>query len=133
MSESSILSEIEAACSHHRICVLPRNPKKLYCSVWSMPDTKFHIGVIWRQNVGGFEKGRSFIRLGQAGLADFTGFLFGSGRRLEIEVKTDTGELNGSQEAFRDLALSAGILYGVARSYDGCCKLLEGWGLKANG
>ena len=132
MSESRVLAEIEAAASHYRICVLPRNPKKLYCSVWSMADPSYHVGVIWRQNTGGFQKGHSFIRLGMSGQADFTGWLFKTGQRIEIEAKSQKGELSPSQVSFHALAQATGLLRGTVRSYDDACDLFQSWGLKCS-
>lgn len=131
MSESRILSEIESCCMTYKLCVLPRNPMKLCVSVWSMPDPAFHVGVIWRQNVGGFRKGRSFIRLGMPGEADFTGWLFKTGQRIQIEAKTAKGTLSPSQESHRVLCLKTGVLWGVARSYGDCEMVLKSWGLES--
>ena len=130
MKENLVMAEIEAACSHYRFCILPRNPKTLYTSVWTVPDPDFHAGVLYRQNVGGFKKGRSFIRLGLPGLADFSGWRFKDGRRLQIEAKSAKGVLSLDQIAHRDLCLKTGVLWGLARSYEDCVKLLESWGLK---
>lgn len=139
MSESGVLSEIEAAAVHHRICVLPRNPKKLSCSVWSMPDTRYHVGVIWRRNTGALKQGNRFIRFGMPGDSDFTGWLFAvsaEGRRegarlIELEAKQPGKALSPNQEAKRALAQATGVLWGRASSYDEACALFKFWGLKS--
>lgn len=129
MSESRILAEIEACCAHHKICVLPRNPKKLACSVWVMPDPAYHVGVIWRQNTGGMLKGKQFVRFGLPGTPDFTGWLFKSGIRLSIEAKAVLGVLTPDQLSFASLARFTGTLHGVIRSYEDCDVWLKQIGL----
>ena len=77
-------------------------------------------GKYWRNNVGGVyydsKKGKQFVRFGVKGQADITGIR--DGRRIEIETKTKEGKLNLDQEMFRDMILSQGGLYFVARSVD---------------
>lgn len=130
MTESRILSEIEACCSHYKICVLPRNPKKLSISVWAMPDPVFHVGVIWRQNAGGAKYESRFVRFGLPGTPDFSGWLFKTGQRIGIEAKTSKGKSSLDQIAHWGLAHLTNSLVGIARSYDSCAILLESWGLR---
>ncbi len=127
MSENVVLASIESAAVFHKICVLPRNPSKLPVSVWKMPDPNYHVGVIWRQNVGGFQKGKSFIRLGLPGIPDFIGFRFATGQFWTIEAKASKGTLSPDQAAFANLCVSTGVLTGVVRSYEDANALFKRW------
>ena len=136
MSESKVLAEIESAASHVGFCVLPRNPKSLPCSVWSMPDPHFHVGVIWRQNTGAVKIGRRFVRFGVPGLPDFIGWLFPDrakerpiGQFLTIEAKSGRSTRSPDQAAFGLLAAKTGVVDGVAASYDEAIALFRCWGL----
>jgi hypothetical protein len=128
MSETRVLSEIEAACAHHKICVLPRNPNSMMCSVWDLADLEYHVGIIWRCNTGALKAGRRFIRFGLPGIPDFEGWRFKDGRRLTIEAKSAKGSLTPDQRAYAYLAERSNILAGVVRSYDECATLLKTWG-----
>lgn len=130
MTESSVLVEIEMACMAYKICVLPRNPKTLACSVWSMPDPLHHSGVVRRVNTGALKAGNRFIRFGLPGIPDFEGWRFSDGRTLAIEAKSATGTLSPDQRAYAALAARTGVLVGLARSYDECAMLLETWGFE---
>ena len=72
---------------------------------------------LWRQNTGAARVGRRFIRFGVPGQADLTGILPG-GRRLEIEVKSDTGRQTDDQRNFQNMIERFGGLYVLARSVD---------------
>ena len=129
--ESLVNKEIESALMHFRICVLPA-PKdigKLPVSPWSMPDLSHHVGIAWRQNTGYAKFGRRAVRFGIPGQADWTGWLFPSGRRLQLEAKSADGRLTSHQEANRVLCLKTGVLWGLARSYGDAFWILKGWGL----
>lgn len=129
MSESHVLLEIEAACAHHKICVLPRNPKRLSCSVWAMPDPAYHHGVIWRVNTGVARYRNQFVRFGMPGDADFSGWIFSSSKRIELEAKCGKAKLSPDQVVRGALCLRTGLLYGVVRSYADCDELLTAWGV----
>jgi hypothetical protein len=75
------------------------------------------ICTVWRSNTGSLKDhtGR-MVTFGVPGQADISGLLHGSGRRLEIEVKTATGRLRPSQETFRRVIEMAGGIYILARS-----------------
>lgn len=128
MSETRVLSEIESACAHHKICVLPRNPNSMTCSVWELPDLGYHAAVIWRVNTGALKVGSRFVRFGLPGIPDFSGFSFKTGRAMAIEAKSAKGSLTPDQRAYAALATRSGILYGVVRSYEDCVELLKTWG-----
>jgi len=84
---------------------------------------------VWPQPSGLFldPRTRSPVRAGVKGCADLTGILAG-GRRLEVECKTGTGKLHGSQPAFRDMILAMGGLYIVAQSVEDCREQLAAEG-----
>jgi hypothetical protein len=130
--EALVNQEIAQALMHFHFCVLP-DPKdlhKLSVSPWSLPDLSHHIGIAWRQNTGALAAGRRFVRFGIPGAADWTGWIFGSGRRFQIEAKSAKGTLSRDQVANRDLCAQTGVLWGLARSYDDAVTTLECWGLK---
>lgn len=127
MSENRVLDQIEAAAAHAGFCVLPRNPKKLACSVWDMPDPAYHKGVLWRTNTGAIRVEKRFIRFGLPGVPDFTGWLFSNGRRIDIEAKTDNGKLSPAQKAYSGLCLKTGVMWGMARSYGEAAALFDLW------
>lgn len=70
----------------------------------------------WRQNTGVAQAGDRSIRFGVPGQADITGVA--NGRRVEIEVKSETGRLRPEQRAFQSRVTEAGALYLVARCLD---------------
>lgn len=130
--ESRVNVEISQALMHFKFCVLPM-PKdlwKLHVSPWSMADSEFHIGIAWRENTGLAKYENRAVRFGIPGKADWTGWLFPSGRRFQIEAKSAKGVLSKDQQANRDLCLKTGVPWGLARSYDDCVMILESWGLK---
>ena len=73
---------------------------------------------LWRQNAGRVQliNGR-WMDLAPAGAADLTGIL-ADGRRLEIEVKSATGQQREAQRAWQRMILSKGGVYILARSVD---------------
>ena len=128
MSETRVMSEIEAACAHHKSCVLPRNPSSMTCSVWDLADLDYHVGVLWRVNTGALRSGKRFIRFGLPGNPYFEGSRFKDGRRLTIEAKSAKGSLTPDQRSYANLAARSNILAVVVRSYEECAVLLKEWG-----
>lgn len=47
-----------------------------------------------------------------------------------IEIKTDSGDLADTQEAFRDRIKALGGKYAIARSYEAVRDILVGWGCR---
>lgn len=83
----------------------------------------------WRQNTGGASYtsaggGRRFIRFGVPGGGDISGIL-ACGKRLELEVKTDTGRIREDQKNFGAMIQRMGGLYGVVRSEADAKELLD--------
>lgn len=80
------------------------------------------IALVWRQNTGAAKAtygGRTrFIRFGVVGAADITGYIRGSGRRLEIEVKRPGGKTTASQDYYGRAINEGGALYFVAHSVE---------------
>lgn len=69
----------------------------------------------WRQNSGMVFVGKRMIKLGTEGLPDI--FAVHNGTLHGLEVKTATGKLRPSQEAFRDkMLLERNCEYHVVRS-----------------
>lgn len=130
--EGRVNQEIAVAAMHLHICVLPM-PKdlwKLHVSPWSLADSAFHVGIIWRQNTGMAKYEQRAVRFGIPGAADWTGWLFGTGRRFEIEAKSANGRLTADQTIHRDLCLKTGVLWGCVTSYAECVALFESWNLR---
>ena len=75
---------------------------------------------LWRQSAGVMRTpdGQRTYSVGLSGAADITGWIKGSGRRIEIEVKGPGGTLRKSQEHFKSLCEKGGVLYIEARSID---------------
>lgn len=71
----------------------------------------------WRNNTGALkdETGR-LIRFGLPGSTDISGIIAPSGRRLEIECKTETGRLRPEQAAFGEMIVRQGGVYILART-----------------
>ena len=89
-------------------------------------------GSLWRANVGAHtirDPGRRprFMRFGRPGQADLTGILAGSGRRLEVEIKTSRGVLSERQRDFAGEIQRMGGLYAVVRSADELEGVLDEW------
>lgn len=79
--------------------------------------------VCWRQAVGSFRHLYSdgIIKIGVEGMADIGGVL-SDGRCLQVETKTATGRLREAQIAWREMVISMGGLYVLARSPDDACR-----------
>lgn len=58
------------------------------------------------------------LRYGQPGMADLSGLLGPSGRRVELEVKAPRGRLSEQQERWGEMVRSRGGLWIVARSVE---------------
>jgi hypothetical protein len=70
----------------------------------------------WRANSGVAHAGNRTVRFGVPGQADITGVA--NGRRVEIEVKSDTGRVRPGQRAFAERITAAGAVYVIARCLD---------------
>ena len=81
---------------------------------------------IWRQNTGAARIGDAYVRFGLPGQADITGWIVGSGRRIEIEVKTPGGAQSQDQKNFQHLCDAHGVLYVLARSVDDAVSAIDG-------
>ncbi len=73
---------------------------------------------LWRVNTGvalplGSER---VTRFGVRGQADLSGIIRGSGRRLEIEVKSPMGRVSTQQSRWGQMIIRFGGIYIVARS-----------------
>lgn len=107
----------ETRIQSHILAQLSREPR---CAVL-MPDGRM-LGaaqpdaIFWRQNTGAARAGDRLIRFGVPGQADITGVV--RGRRVDIEVKTETGRQSGDQRAYQSRITSAGAIYVLARSLD---------------
>lgn len=72
----------------------------------------------WRANTGAaMARGRR-IHFGKKGQGDISGLIAPSGRRLEVEVKSDNGQQSPEQIAFQRLIESHGGLYVLAHDLD---------------
>jgi hypothetical protein len=81
---------------------------------------------VWRNNSGvawlrttrdrRHPDGMMPVRFGIPGQADFTGIIAPSGRRIEIECKSDTGRQSVDQRAFEEMIREAGGIYLLVRS-----------------
>lgn len=73
---------------------------------------------LWRQNTGVARMGPDrVVRFGVPGQADLTGILPG-GRRLEIEVKSPTGQQTPEQRNYQRMVERFGGVYVLARSVE---------------
>jgi hypothetical protein len=80
------------------------------------------VGVeVWSAPTGMFMG----YRFGRNGQADYTGIILGSGRRIEIEVKTKEGVLSKDQEEFRDMIVGAGGWYVVVTDPEEAVRKVE--------
>jgi hypothetical protein len=129
--ESPILREIEYCLSHYGFFVIPRDTRASHgdgWSIWKEIDPTRYVGVIWRSNTGAMRNERKrLVRFGVPGLPDFAGWLFSTGQRISLEVKTQEGKLTVDQQAYLALAYQTGILSAVVRSYKDCEQLLTEW------
>lgn len=84
---------------------------------------------IWRANtgVGWFANGQPArktdpgaypVKFGTPGQGDISGLVLPSGRRLEIETKTERGRQSDDQKSFQTMIERFGGLYVLARSLD---------------
>lgn len=127
---SALNSTIELCASTYKIYIVPRDPRRLSCSVWSMVDPHYHDGVLWRQNSGGFKAGRSFVRTGPPGLGDFMGFKFFTGQMMILEGKAGKDKISPNQAELHELAHHQGALAGVVSDWESCAALFESWGFR---
>lgn len=72
---------------------------------------------LWRANTGVAKMGPRTVRFGIPGQADLTGIL-DDGRRLEVEVKSDTGKQTEAQRRFQKMIEKFGGVYVLARSVE---------------
>ncbi len=81
---------------------------------------------IWRQNTGVFLTldGRDKVSVGVPGAADLSGIMI-DGRRLEIEVKTETGRQSLKQERYMKMIRAMNGIYILTRSLPDCLKQLK--------
>ena len=79
---------------------------------------------IWRANVGAARIGTRVVRFGIPGQADLTGIL-SDGRRLEIEVKSETGQQTRDQGSFQRMIERFNGIYILARSVEDVQEALE--------
>lgn len=71
---------------------------------------------VWRANTGvAFNSSGRPIRFGHVGQGDISGII-NDGRRLEIEVKSNSGHLSPEQIAFQNTIVRFGGVFIVARS-----------------
>jgi hypothetical protein len=81
---------------------------------------------IWRAATGKLQTpDGKWVQFGLPGQADLSGIVVGSGRRLEVEVKTETGRLSVRQVAFQDMIRASGGIYLTVRSPEEARALLE--------
>jgi len=66
----------------------------------------------WRQNTGAVRTATGMVRFGIPGQADITGVV--SGKRFEIECKSDRGKVSDAQRQFGLRMIECGGLYVVA-------------------
>lgn len=79
---------------------------------------------IWRVNTGAVKTADRFIRYGIPGMADISGILAPSGRRIEIECKAATGRQSEAQRNWQAMIEKHGGLYILARSVDDVARAL---------
>lgn len=72
---------------------------------------------LWRANVGVARMGKRVVRFGVPGQADLSGILPG-GIRLEIEVKTNSGQQTPQQKNYQRIIERFGGVYVLARCVD---------------
>lgn len=73
---------------------------------------------VWPQPTGAAFRGSTMIRYGVIGSADISGIMIGSGKRLEVEVKTRSALQSVEQRSFEQMIKSSGGYYFVARSVE---------------
>lgn len=96
---------------------------------------------IWRANtgVGWFangqparktDRGAYAVKFGTPGQGDISGLVLPSGRRLEIECKTERGRQSDDQKSFQRMIETFGGLYVLARSLEDVDRALEALGVR---
>lgn len=96
---------------------------------------------IWRANTGmGWfkdgeparktDRGAYPVRFGTPGQGDITGLVLPSGRRLEIECKTERGRQSDDQKSFQRMIVSFGGIYLLARSLEDVDRALAALGVR---
>lgn len=101
--ESVIQREIENSLGHGRIRLWRQQAGRVYVVPYREAQRKGARG--------------SWMDLAPAGAADLTG-IYADGRRLEIEVKTPTGQQRAAQIAWQQMIQSRQGVYILARSVD---------------
>lgn len=71
------------------------------------------------------ESDARFVRYGLKNGGDITGMFRGTGRRLEVETKSDTGRVKDDQAAFGQAVNGGGGLWVIARSIDDVADALK--------
>lgn len=79
---------------------------------------------LWRVNTGAALGRAGFVRFGLPGMADISGIQFGTGKRIEIEAKTETGRQTPEQKRWQLMIERFGGVYILARSIDDVRKVL---------
>ena len=74
--------------------------------------------VFWRSNTGAAQLGNRYVAFGLRGAADLTGCIAPFGRRVEIELKTETGRQSEDQKKFQAMIEAVGGLYILSRDVD---------------
>jgi len=72
---------------------------------------------LWRQNTGAARFKGQVVHFGVPGQADITGILH-DGRRIEIEVKSETGRQSPEQQRYQRMIERFGGIYILARSVE---------------
>lgn len=96
---------------------------------------------IWRAatGVGWFANGKPArqtdpgafpVHYGTPGQGDISGLVLPSGRRLEVECKTDVGRQRKEQKSFQKMIEDFGGVYVLARSLDDVDRALAALGVK---
>jgi hypothetical protein len=96
---------------------------------------------IWRTNtgVGWFKNGEPArksdrdaypVKFGTPGQGDISGLVGPSGRRLEVECKTERGRQSDDQKSFQRMIENFGGLYVLARSLEDVDRALAEMGVK---
>lgn len=85
---------------------------------------------LWRANCGVARIGTRVIRFGISGQADLTGIL-PDGRRLEIEVKSPTGQQTPEQVVFQNMIEKFHGIYILARSTNDVRQRLAAIGIES--
>ena len=95
-------------------------------------DVLFHIGStkycrVWKQVNGVFKTvhGDRTVRVGLPGMADISGIIFRTGKRLEIECKTGSGALTKDQKKWQAMILAYDGIYICARDYENPLQLVK--------